>query len=197
MKIKAVIFDLDGTLYNNSGLPYKIAVHSLGHIRMLMCERSVRRDMAGIYFGDKEKTYNEFFKRIAVKSGKSKESVSKWYSENYLPLQVKLLQKHFKAYDWVLPTLDKLRHKGVLLACYSDYGFISEKLMAIGIPPEKFDLIIDAPSAGGFKPCRESLETVTKLLGVSPKEALVIGDREDTDGLGAKAANMHYKIIKK
>lgn len=195
MKIKAVIFDLDGTLYDNSGLSYLIVLHSIGHIRLLWCERKVRKEMAGLCCGDKDSTYNEFFKRIALMSGKSQSVVREWYLNQYLPLQAQLLQKHIRARKWVLPTLDKLRQKGLLLACYSDYGFISGKLKAIGIPAEKFDLIIDAPSAGGFKPCRKSLETVAGLLGVRPEEALVVGDREDTDGAGARAANMQCMIV--
>lgn len=195
MKIKAVIFDLDGTLYDKTGLTPLIVLHSIRHIRLLWCERRVRKEMAGICYGDKDRTYNEFFRRIALMSGKSQDVIREWYQNQYLPLQAQLLQKHFKAREWVLPTLDKLRQKGLLLACYSDYGFISGKLEALGIPVEKFDLIIDAPSAGGFKPCRKSLETVAALLGVRPDEALVIGDREDTDGAGARAANMQCMIV--
>ena len=195
MKIKAVIFDLDGTLYDNSGLPLLIVLHSIGHISLLRCERRVRKEMAGLCYGNKDSTYDEFFKRIAIMSGKSQSAIRKWYLEQYLPLQAQLLHKHFRAREWVLPTLDALRQKGLRLACYSDYGFISGKLKAVGIPPEKFDLIIDAPESGGFKPCRQSLETVADLLGVRPEETLVVGDREDTDGAGARAANMQFKII--
>lgn len=195
MKIRAVIFDLDGTLYDNAGLPFLMVLHSIGHIRLLWCERKVRKEMAGLCYGDKDSTYNEFFKRIALVSGKSQDTIRDWYQNRYMPLQVQLLQKHFQPREWVLPTLDKLRQKGLLMACYSDYGFISGKLKAIGIPPEKFDLITDAPSAGGFKPCRKSLETVAALLGVRPEEALVIGDREDTDEVGARAANMQCMIL--
>lgn len=195
MKIKAVIFDLDGTLYDNSGLPYQIVLHSIGHIRLLWCERRVRKEMAGLCYGDEDSTYNEFFKRIAIMSGKSQSVIKEWYLEQYLPLQAQMLHKHFRAREWVLPTLEKLRQKGLRLACYSDYGFISGKLKSVGIPPEKFDLIMDAPSAGGFKPCRKSLETVADLLGVRPEETLVVGDREDTDGAGARAANMQCMIV--
>ena len=195
MKIKAVIFDLDGTLYDNAGLSFLIVLHSICHIRLLWCERKVRKEMAGLCYGDKNSAYNEFFRRIALMSGKSQDVIREWYQNQYLPLQAQLLQKHFKAREWVLPTLDKLRQKGLLLACYSDYGFISGKLEALGIPVEKFDLIIDAPSAGGFKPCRKSLEKVEALLSVRPDESLVIGDREDTDGAGARAANMQCIIL--
>lgn len=48
---RLVIFDLDGTLYDNGRLPLYVVLHSLCSLRMLKAERSVRTEISGTYFG--------------------------------------------------------------------------------------------------------------------------------------------------
>ena len=52
-EIKAVIFDLDGTLYNKSHLHIRIILNQLirGRLIMLKRERDVRAMLKGQYFG--------------------------------------------------------------------------------------------------------------------------------------------------
>lgn len=197
MEVKAVIFDLDGTLYDNTGLPKHIILHSLGHLHMLYAERISRLHMSGRYFGRKGATYDELFKRISVITGAKVKDCARWYWEDYMPLQVKMLGRHFHAKPWVKPTLEKLKAQGIKIACFSEYSFIHEKLKALDIDPNMFDLLIDSPTAGGCKPCRKAFIYVSKKLETYPAHILMVGDREDTDGAGAEAANMQFLLAPK
>lgn len=197
MKIKAVIFDLDGTLYDNTKLPRYVIARSLFHLRLLAMERMSRHHMAGRYYGTKGATYHELFRRIALSTGKNEEDVAAWYWQTYLPLQVKVLKKHFHPKPWVIPLLTQLREKGVKIACFSEYGFVREKLKALGIDTALFDLLIDAPSAGGCKPCRKAYLRVAEKLETAPEDILVLGDRENTDGAGAEAAGMFFRLVQR
>lgn len=197
MKIKAVIFDLDGTLYDNSKLARYLILHNLGRLRLLYAERLSRLHMSGRYYGRKGATYEELFKRIAKTAGTSEEKVSRWYWEVYMPLQVKMLKKHCHRKPWVDNTLAALREKGIKLACFSEYSFIREKLKALDINPDSFDLLIDAPTAGGCKPCRKAFMYIAAKLDIYPAEILMVGDREDTDGAGAEASNMQFLLVPK
>ena len=197
MKFKAVIFDLDGTLYDNTKLPRYIVCNSLFHLRLLYAERMSRHHMSGRYYGGKGATYHELFRRMAIQSGKTEEQAASWYWNRFMPLQVKLLKRHFHAKPWVSNTLGVLREKGIKLACFSEYSFIREKLKAIGIAPESFDYIIDAPTAGGCKPCRKAFEYVSAKIGECPSDIVVVGDREDTDGAGAEASKMNFVLVSK
>lgn len=197
MQYKAVIFDLDGTLYDNTRLARHIVLHSIFHFRLLFAERVCRHRMSGRYYGTKGSTYKELFRRMALTAGKTEDQASAWYWSRYMPLQVKMLQRHFHKKPWVDDTLKSLREAGVKLVCFSEYSFIREKLKAVDISPDSFDLIIDAPSAGGCKPCRKAFLNIAGKLGLDPEEILVVGDREDTDGAGAESANMGFILVPK
>lgn len=197
MKIKAVIFDLDGTLYDNTKLPRHIILHSLFNLRMLYAERMCRHHMSGRYYGGKGATYDELFRRMSAMTGRSVQAVEEWYWGKFMPLQVRLLKKFFHKKAWVDSTLSSLREQGVKLACFSEYSFIKEKLKALNISPESFDLLIDAPMAGGCKPCRKAFVYVAKKLSVHPANILMVGDREDTDGAGAEACHMQFLLVSK
>ena len=49
---KAVIFDLDGTLYNKKGLPLRLIAADVPHMFMLGNERKSRKELMGRWFGD-------------------------------------------------------------------------------------------------------------------------------------------------
>ncbi len=197
MQYKAVIFDLDGTLYDNTKLPGYVVVHSLCHLRYLYSERLCRHHMSGRFYGTKGATYKELFRRISAAAHKSEDKVQKWYWNEYMPLQVNMLERHFHKKSWVDGTLSSLRAKGIKLACFSEYSFIREKLKAIDISPDSFDLLVDAPTAGGCKPCRKAFLYIADKLECAPEEILMVGDREDTDGAGAEAANMGFVLVPK
>lgn len=197
MRYKAVIFDLDGTLYDNTKLAKFVILHSLCHLRYLYSERLCRFHMSGRYYGTKGSTYKELFRRMAAMTRKSEDKVSAWYWSKYMPLQVKMLERHFHKKPWVDDTLRSLRDDGVKLVCFSEYSFIREKLKAIGISPDSFDLIVDAPTAGGCKPCRKAFLYIANKLELEPEEILMAGDREDTDGAGADASNMGFVLVPK
>lgn len=192
MSIKAVIFDLDGTLYDNSKIAKSIIIRSLLNLRILSSERKCRHKMAGNFYGSDGQTYPELFKRMSEMAGCTPAKAEKWFWDTYMPLQVKVLKQTCHRKPWVDATLSELKASGIKVACFSDYGMVKEKLEALGIDCGQFDFIADAPSLGGLKPCKEGFLAVAKELGVSPEDALVVGDREDTDGVGAKLSGMQF-----
>lgn len=197
MKVKAVIFDLDGTLYDNRKLYRLVILNSLFRLRLLYAERLSRHHMSGRYFGRKGATYDQLFARMSRMTGLPESIASKWYWEQYMPLQVRMLKRHFHPKPWVKPMLEDLRARGIKTACFSEYSFIREKLKALGIDPDSFDFLIDAPTAGGCKPCRKAFMYVAAKLDTYPADILVIGDREDTDGAGAESCNMQFYLAPK
>ncbi len=193
MKFAAVIFDLDGTLYDNSSMKRHLIASNLSGLGMMFRERESRRRLAGGYFGSSDAAYEALFSTMSrILPGGSPEIMRRWFFDDYLPAQVSSVHRFCHPKPWVIPLLQSLRESGVRLACFSDYGAAGMKLDALGIDPSLFDVIVDAPSLGGFKPCREAFVGVASLLCAAPEQTALVGDRLDTDGAGAQAAGMEF-----
>lgn len=190
---KAAIFDLDGTLYDKSDLARRLIVSQLrrGRLRMLKCEREVRRELRGRHFASEDDFYDNFFARFA-----KPEFARRWYFEEYMPDMVAILRKHYRIAPWVESTMLELRSNGCKIAVFSDYGFVCEKLKAIGYNLDWADYLFDAPELGGLKPSKKSFEKICEEMNVKPSECLMIGDMDDTDGAGARSVGMAFVHVK-
>lgn len=195
---RAVIFDLDGTLYDKRFLPVRMLLRDLRHIWWMRAERLARRELMGRDFGNAESFFAAFFAAVRkhIPSAPSEKKISEWYTETYMPLMAERIRSGCKLYPWVRGRFAELREQGIRTAVFSDYGFVAEKLSALGFDASWADLITDAPSMGGLKPSGASFLRVAEKLGVMPSECLVVGDREDTDGAGARNAGMDFRLIR-
>jgi len=78
------------------------------------------------------------------------------------------------------------------IAVYSDYPFLKERIEAMGLIPGPKIFLYGPESFGAQKPAARPFLRIAEDFGVAPEEVLVIGDREDTDGLGAFKAGMRF-----
>ena len=191
---RAVIFDLDGTLYDNRCLHWMLPLCELFCLRLgfLRKERQSRKKVRTQDFADSEDFYAHFFHAI---SERHPDAVSRWYHHHYLPLQARILRLFCKADAWVLPRIQELRDQGVKTVLYSDYGYTEQKLRAIGIDPGMFDWVVDAPSLGGLKPNEQVTRRLLERIGVEPAQALFVGDRADCDAESARRVGARYQLV--
>jgi len=190
---KAVIFDLDGTLYDKTGLPRRLIISQIPYmgVGLLSAERKARKTLMGKEFPDAGAFYEAFFREIA--GGRDSVRVPRWYNDYYMTAMVRILTRHYTAFPWVERLIFTLKTKGIKVALLSDYGKVEEKLFALGLSPDLFDGgVYAAPEIGGLKPCPTPFLTVARSMGVSPSDIVFVGDREDTDGDGARAAGMTF-----
>lgn len=193
--IRCVVFDLDGTLYNKRWLGWRLVFGDFPYVLHLAAERIVRKQMLGKYMGNKRHFYDELFRRIANWRMISIKKAEAWYYNRYMPLTIRILRKHYKADDFVFKLLKQLKEKNIKTAVFSDYGYTTEKLKAIGLHPNMFDYIFSSPDLGGLKPNKETFMHLLETMHVQPNEALMIGDRTDCDGKGASNVGMRfYKV---
>jgi putative hydrolase of the HAD superfamily len=91
--------------------------------------------------------------------------------------------------------LARLRAAGLRLGVVSNSdGRVDEALEAAGLR-QYFDVIIDSALAGVEKPDPGIFHAALDALGVSPEEAVYVGDLYDVDVVGARAAGMDAILL--
>lgn len=196
MELKALIFDLDGTLYEPRHFPLRLILADPLRIGMLAAERKCRKLLRDKHFDNASDYYDALFllmgKGSAAKAGKCRS----WFYGSYMPSQVRIIREVFGSRPHLKELLSALRSEGIKTAVLSDYCFAEEKLEAIGLSAEDFDAVWESPQLGGLKPRVEVFANACKALSVSPEEAAMVGDRADTDGGAVNAGLGFFHIVK-
>jgi putative hydrolase of the HAD superfamily len=99
----------------------------------------------------------------------------------------------FRAFADVAPLLEGLERAGVGVAVVSNWDCsLPGTLAAAGI---EIGLVFDSATAGSSKPDTGIFVRALRTLGVAPGRALHVGDTEETDGVGARAAGVDVRIV--
>jgi putative hydrolase of the HAD superfamily len=199
--IEAVVFDVDGTLYDQVRLRRAmllrlIRVHALHPLRgwkVARVIRAYRRAQEELRASTSDEPARRQAALAAGRTGVPTEEVQRitgrWLQNE--PLQV--LARYRRA-DLV-ETLSALRDDGVRLGVVSDYP-ADDKLIALGVR-QFFDVVVSAqdPDVGAFKPSPRGLQICLARLGVRAEHALYVGDRPETDAAAARSSDVGCVII--
>lgn len=199
-KIKAVIFDVDGTLYTQSKLRakmlgallryYAVRPWRLSEILILQrfrTEREKRQGAAGPDLENAQYIWGSNHGRTPV--SKVKQVVAQWIfrePNQYLP---------DCRYPGTQSFFALLHRQGIKIGIYSDYK-AHDKLTAMGLWA---DIIVSStdPEIDHLKPAPHGLLYIAAKLGLAVEECLFIGDRPELDGACAQQAGMPYLIVDK
>ncbi|GHT15907.1 phosphoglycolate phosphatase [Bacteroidia bacterium] len=194
--IDAVIFDFDGTLYNKKHFAVRLLCNNISDILLIRAERKTRAQLKGIDFFSAENFYKNFFEKMSaeLKNKYTADFLKKWYFKKYLMALTNTLRKYYKARIGAENLLENLAQRNIKIAVFSDYPLVAERMSAIGLNVPKI-LLFDAEEFGALKPSRRPFLEIAQALQTIPAKTLVIGDREDTDGIGAKSAGMKFYNI--
>ncbi len=189
--LKAIIFDLDGTLYESRHFPLRLILAVPLHIGMLAAERKCRKRLCNRHFDRASDYYDALFTAMGKGSPTKAERCRKWFYGRYMPEQVKIIREKFGPRPHLKEFIANLRRQGYRIAVLSDYCFAAEKLAAIGLSTSDFDAVWESPAMGGLKPREEVFRNACKTLGTAPAETLMIGDKASKDG-GALRAGLQF-----
>jgi len=103
----------------------------------------------------------------------------------------------FRAFDDAPPTLAELRGRGLRLVCVSNWDCsLPDVLARVGLA-ELLDGVVTSAVAGARKPDPAIFTAALGIAGCGPDEALHIGDTQDEDVLGARAAGVKALLIRR
>nr|WP_256869345.1 HAD family hydrolase [Sphingobium lactosutens] len=184
-----VVFDMDGTLYDQSRLQRHMMAalardalrrRSLCTIRTLSAFRKQRESMADMPVEDFDAAQYRLPGRAPEQV---RMMVADWMERRPLPL----LRRYRAA--GVGQLFERLARRHVV-AIYSDYP-PSEKLAALGLSAA---LTVGANDVGRLKPDPSGLLLLMERAHVAPARTLMIGDRDDRDGEAARRAGVRALI---
>jgi FMN phosphatase YigB (HAD superfamily) len=192
---KALIFDLDGTLYDAKHIGLRFIAACPLDIRLIGAERQVRRDFAGSDFASAKTYYAAFFDGLSRQTGRHPAFLRQWYFDRYMAAMIRVLKRFYHARTGTTALFEAL-HSAIPFAVYSDYPLVDERLQALGIDPLLVDKRYGPEDFGAQKPAARPFRRIAEDLGCEPAAVLVVGDRDDTDGAGAGAAGMRFVLIR-
>lgn len=198
---RAVIFDLDGTLYHEGPLRRRMLIElGLGTLRLglrlprvIGAWRQEREDLRGERFATGEQLAREHLARAARRSGMSQEQIQSCAHEWLEQRPLRHLSKCARV-D-LCSTLQALRAGNVRVGVFSDHP-VRDKLKALGVDQwVQASCCATSEEVGAFKPDPRGYLYLAQVLGVAPEEVLVVGDRDDADGAGARNAGMQFRLL--
>ena len=101
----------------------------------------------------------------------------------------------YRLYPEVVNTLTALRERGLTLGVVSNWSPVLPGLLGrLGIAPF-FSFVLDSASLRAEKPEARIFEIALERSGVSPAQAIHVGDRPDLDVAGAEGAGVRGVLI--
>jgi putative hydrolase of the HAD superfamily len=101
----------------------------------------------------------------------------------------------FRPYPDAPPALEALGSRGLRLVCVSNWDIsLTDVLERCGLL-ETLEGVVTSAAAGARKPDPEIFEVALEVAGVAAEEALHVGDTDDEDVSGARAAGIPVLLL--
>ena len=204
-RVRAVLFDLDGTLYHQGRLRALMALEMAA--LPLSRPRRARRDVRVVraYRHALEALRRADLTRPLTADHQARAAAR----DTGVPLGVVesivaewMVSRPLKYLRWCQASglgalLDFLDSRGVRAGIFSDYP-VDAKLAALGLTGRLTPrLCATDPEIGALKPNPRGFLRACRVWRLPPHEVLMVGDRPDVDAAGAAAAGMPCVIIRR
>ena len=194
-KTKLIILDFDGVLFNLTVAKIK-TIHQLSRLLGLEINPflvdKILNYINQIYEQEKILDYKKILKRIFAKLKKNKEF-------DITPYQQKIFSTSFSSYleknshidRRIVSLLNSLSKKAIKTCVYSSRPRLSIRAIIKKSKVNfRFDKIYGREDFDEPKPSIKNLKAICKDFGISPRNALMIGDNLVTDIIPAKSIGM-------
>ena len=192
----AVAFDLDGTLYPNFSLYWRLTPFMCMHGRMLLqfgkARDQIRREqeLAPAAFR------KDFYRYQALLTAERLNADPEQIGEEIERLIYRGFEPHFKKiklFPHAKELLDELRAASFKLGMLSDFP-PKVKLKNLGIEG-CWDAVLCSEEAGAIKPAMRPFAALAEALACPPGQILYVGNSARYDVAGAKRAGMKTALV--
>jgi len=184
-RIKAIAFDVDGTMYANARMYLRSVSWGLRNWRLVRAFRSVRLTIREI------RPVENFYALQAQLTGQalgiSAEAASRLIQERVYE-EWELSLRGIRLEPGLRQTLAAFRDHGLGLGVLSDFP-VGRKLPLLGLDGI-FDCVLSAEDTGYLKPNPDPFLSLARGLGLDPAEILYVGNSYTYDVLGAHGVGM-------
>ena len=196
--IKAVVFDLDGTLYE---LSFKVKLmfflKNFKKWSLFKAHREVQSEFRGRDFADGKDFYDAYLGEISKRTGKDVVSVEDWYFNMFEDSFSDILRDYAPKREHLFNLFGHLQTNDVRMAIFTDYGFIEKRLDALNVDLQNFEMLVSSELEGVLKPSARPLKKILKTMNISAENVLLVGDNYNTDGKSAEKAGVNFCVISK
>jgi putative hydrolase of the HAD superfamily len=203
--IKAVIFDLDDTLYDYSKcnsiaenrlfetieLDFGISQNQASAL-LMQAKENVKAKL-----GDKSASSHNrllYMQNICEQIGRNPLKYAMRFYNAYWDSMLEQMQ----LYDYVLPLLEELHRKNIKVGILTDLTAHIQyrKIERLGLT-DRIDYLVTSEEAGDEKPSEKMFLLMLEKMKIKPEEALMIGDSRKKDIDGAFTAGIKGILYKK
>ena len=190
-RFSAVAFDLDGTLYPDSQLFFRLVPFLCKNQRLLRAMGKARTQLrnSGNYGGDfYELQARAMGEILGEDAEKVRETTDRLIYRGWVPLFKKV-----KLFPHLRETLDAFRAAGIRMGVLSDFP-PKAKLEIMGLA-DYWDVMLCSEESGRLKPDPVSFLEMARKLEKQPEEILYVGNKVSYDVEGAHSAGMKAALI--
>lgn len=186
MPLKAVAFDVDGTLYPNASMYFHSLGLAVGNLRLLLTLEEVRAQLRN--HPDTSDDFHRVQARlVAARLGITAERAYALIEGRIYTRWYKTFLK-FRPFPGLIDAIAAFRTAGLKTAVLSDFP-IRHRLEALGLEGP-WDCTFSSEETGYLKPNPQPFLLLAERLGLAPAEVLYVGNSYTYDVLGAAAAGM-------
>lgn len=180
LAVKAVLFDLDGTLVDSVAAYIQVAQVAAAPFGFQVTEEQVRTALAN---------GTSFWRGAVPKDRPDVDAVVRAIAAQAYQEWPRILQEQGKLFDGILQTLDALKEMGIKLGIVSGARQeVLELLRPEGIL-DRFDAVVLGPDVPTRKPDPEGILKCLGMLNILPAGALYVGDAP-IDIMASRAAGV-------
>ena len=192
MEIKALVFDLEGTLYNSKELvnEWRTQVFKLIKEKTGKSDDEILKEFLKIVEELKGKGFRRppvsmIVDRVGIRREDFYKAIESVDPSKFLKPDPKLREtlEHMRE-KWRLAMLTNLSRKSTLSI-----------LKALGLDPELFDPLVTASEMEKGKPDPEPFRRIVERLGLEPSSVMMVGDSVSSDLEPAKRVGMRTALV--